>query len=211
MMRISALSAHCGVSVPTIKFYLREGLLPSGLPTARNQAEYDDTHLERLRLIRLLTTVGQLGLAAVRDILAAVDDKTLSRAELYQAVNGVLYGERVDGRLHEDLGNARQRVNQYLDALDWDVELSSPARETLAHVLVSFCRSGCSCEREILDPYIEAARRLAVHELRLLGCGDDVGPAVTAVRTVLFDVVMTTMRRLAQEAQAGPAGTAGPG
>ncbi|WP_433202001.1 MerR family transcriptional regulator [Dactylosporangium sp. CS-047395] len=187
--------------MPTIKFYLREGLLPPGVPTARNQADYDETHLERLRLIRLLTTVGQLGLAAVRDILEAVDDKTLTRAELYQAVNGVLYADRVDGRLHEDVGNARQRVNEYLNALHWDVAATSPARETLAHVLVSFCRSGCASEREILGPYIEAARRLAAHELELLGDGDDVGPAVTAVRTVLFDVVMTTMRRLAQEAQ----------
>lgn len=201
-MRVSALSARCGVSIPTIKFYLREGLLPPGKPTARNQAEYDESHLERLRLIRLLTTVAQLGLAAVRDVLQAVDDPELSRAELYQTINGVLFARRVDGHLGEDVDDARRRVSDSLGALQWHVEPSSPARDTLALALSYFCRSGWDGDAEILRPYLDASRLLAAHELAVLGAEDDsVAPAVTAVRTVLFDVVLTAMRRLAQEAQ----------
>jgi DNA-binding transcriptional MerR regulator len=44
-MRISELSARSGISVPTIKFYLREGLLPPGSPRAVNQADYGEPHL----------------------------------------------------------------------------------------------------------------------------------------------------------------------
>ena len=40
-MRISALSEATGVPVPTLKFYLREGLLHPGEATSRTRAEYD--------------------------------------------------------------------------------------------------------------------------------------------------------------------------
>jgi hypothetical protein len=41
-MRISELSKASGVSIPTIKFYLREGLLPQGRLVAANQANYEE-------------------------------------------------------------------------------------------------------------------------------------------------------------------------
>lgn len=73
-MRISDLSHATGVPVPTIKFYLREGILPFGRGIATNQAEYGEDHVRRLRLIRALAEVGGLPLATVRDVLGAVDD-----------------------------------------------------------------------------------------------------------------------------------------
>src|SRR3954469_3247740 len=72
-VRIAELSRRSGVSVPTIKFYLREGLLPPGTPTGRNQASYDGAHERRLRLLRALVEVGGLSTAALRQVLLAVD------------------------------------------------------------------------------------------------------------------------------------------
>jgi DNA-binding transcriptional MerR regulator len=68
-MRISELSRASGVSIPTIKFYLRENLLPQGTATARTQADYPEAHLRRLRLIQALTGIGGLKLRDVRDVL----------------------------------------------------------------------------------------------------------------------------------------------
>ena len=48
-MRLAELSARSGVPRSTIKYYIREGVLPSGAPEARNQASYGPEHLERLR------------------------------------------------------------------------------------------------------------------------------------------------------------------
>src|SRR3954466_10059870 len=62
-MRISELSRRSGVPVPTIKFYLREHLLPPGLATAATQAQYGEEHVARLRLVRALVDVGRLPLA----------------------------------------------------------------------------------------------------------------------------------------------------
>src|SRR3954462_15423268 len=72
-MRISELSRTSGVPVPTIKYYLREHLLPPGRATAATQAEYGQAHIQRLRLIRALAEVGRMPLATVRWVLQVVE------------------------------------------------------------------------------------------------------------------------------------------
>ena len=57
-MRISELSSRTGIPVATIKFYLRENLLHPGVRTAATQAQYDESHEARLRLIRALLGPG---------------------------------------------------------------------------------------------------------------------------------------------------------
>ena len=76
-MRISELSRLSGVSIPSIKYYLRESLLTPGASTGSNQADYGDVHLTRLRLIRALVDVGGLSIAAAREVLSAVDNPDL--------------------------------------------------------------------------------------------------------------------------------------
>src|SRR5262245_60997125 len=72
VIKIADLSRRSGVSIPTIKFYIREGLLPRGEHTAPNQARYADTHLERLALIATLQRAG-LNLDVIGRALRAMD------------------------------------------------------------------------------------------------------------------------------------------
>jgi DNA-binding transcriptional MerR regulator len=72
-MRLAELSKRAGIPRSTIKFYLREGLLPSGAVHARNQASYGSQHLERLALIRALREVAELPLEAVARVTAELD------------------------------------------------------------------------------------------------------------------------------------------
>ena len=71
-MRMAELSRRSGMSVATIKYYLREGLLHPGRRTSVNQAVYDHDHLQRLGLIRALTAVAGLPLSTVRKVVDAV-------------------------------------------------------------------------------------------------------------------------------------------
>lgn len=68
-MRISDLSRRSGVPTSTIKFYIRESLVPAGLRSQRNQATYDEEHLKRLDLIRALREVAHLPLEVVREVI----------------------------------------------------------------------------------------------------------------------------------------------
>ena len=84
-MRISELSGETGVPVPTIKYYLREDLLPPGTPTAPYQAEYGTEHARRLRLIRVLADIGNLPISTIRDVLGSIDDRNASMHEVWTA------------------------------------------------------------------------------------------------------------------------------
>jgi hypothetical protein len=65
-MRMAQLSSVAGIPIGTIKFYQREGLLPPGERTSPNQADYDERHVRRLRLIRGLIDVGRLSIVEAR-------------------------------------------------------------------------------------------------------------------------------------------------
>jgi DNA-binding transcriptional MerR regulator len=116
-MRISEPSTASGVPIPTIKFYLREGLLSQGL-VAPNQAEYREEHLRRLRLIRALAEVGGIPLGTVREVLQAVDDPTLPMHEALGTAHQALgpdLGQEDDPAVAE----ARAEVDRFLEELGW--------------------------------------------------------------------------------------------
>lgn len=72
-MRLAELSARAGVPRSTIKYYLREGVLPPGAAQARNQADYGPEHLERLRLVVALREVAGLPLSVIARVAAELD------------------------------------------------------------------------------------------------------------------------------------------
>lgn len=199
-MRISDLSRLTGVSIPTIRFYLREGLLPPGQPTGRNQADYDEKHVRQVLFIRALTTIGRLDLASVRDLLAALDDPQLPLPDLYEAVNRVLVPP--DGAIADptELDQARSEVDRFVAGRGWLIQPDIPARDRFAAVLAALHRLGCEFGVDFFVPFADAAERLAVQELDLLPAGTtDPDRAAVVVRAVLLEVALGAIRRMAQE------------
>ena len=88
-MRISELSSRTGVTVATIKYYLREGLLPEGVRSSPTQATYDESHVERLRVIRALIESG-VSVAESRKVLAALDNPPASAHDLLGAAHAAV-------------------------------------------------------------------------------------------------------------------------
>ncbi len=200
-MRISELSLLSGVPVHTIKYYLREGLLPRGDATAPNQAEYGEDHLRRLRLIRAMIEVGGLSLAATRDVLAALDDPDLPLHEVFGAAHTRL---RLSSRIptsEDELDAALVEIDRYLKRRRWKVSPDSPPRRELAEALVVLRRLGRNVTTDAFDPYADVADQLAAWEI------DQVAQYVpkerrveaVVVGTVVYDVVLSALRRLAEE------------
>lgn len=199
-MKISDLSKQSGVSVATIKFYLRERLLPPGTPTARNQAEYDDRHVRRIRLIRTLTSIGGLGLSSVRDLLAAVDDEQVTLPGVYQVLNRTLFAEDRESSAVDQLGNAPKDVDTFVEQLGWHPDPVSPGRDALAHILAALRGLGCDLDVDFFTPFARSAEQLVVAELDLLPAQDERGEkAVAIVRSVMFEAAFAALRRLAHE------------
>jgi DNA-binding transcriptional MerR regulator len=77
-MWISELSDRTRVPIDTIKHYLRIGVLPRGRPIADRRSEYDESHVERLRLIRAMIEIGGMRLDSVRRVFDSVDESQTS-------------------------------------------------------------------------------------------------------------------------------------
>lgn len=199
-MRIAELSQASGVPVATIKYYLRAGLLPPGERTAVNQARYDEAHVRRLRLIRVLRDVAELPVGSIGEILAAVDDDALSLHAVLGIAHAAL-GPPVPERGDGEMAVARREVDAYLDRLGWRVSAHAPARGALAHALVRLRELGLRVSPEDFDVYAEAADSVAAWELERLDTGMDREGQVeqAVVGTLVYEAVFTALRRLAQE------------
>ncbi|MFE9930222.1 MerR family transcriptional regulator [Streptomyces sp. NPDC005533] len=205
-MRIGELSRRTGVPVPTIKYYVREGLLPPGELTSPNQASYGEGHERRLRLVRALLEVGGLSVAAIGEVLAAVEDKERPVHEVLGAAAQRLvpvYGDgRADGDDAPDAETvlARERVARLIEARGWCVEPGHKAAEALVSALASLARVGHGGFVDVLDDYAEAAERVGRADLDYTArrvAREDLVEAVV-VGTVLGDAIFAALRRMAQ-------------
>lgn len=203
-MRISELSRRTAVPVGTIKFYVREGLLPPGTTTARNQARYNAGHEERLRLIRVFADIGGLTLSSIRVILAAIDDDGVPLDRLCRIVHRALHGERLTDADDAGIGplaDARATVDSYLDSLGWVVASDAPERDVIASVLATLRRLGWAGDATVLGPYAQAADRLAAFEMASVSARTSRADAAVALvtGTVLLEAALVGLRRLAEE------------
>ncbi len=209
-MRIGELSTRTGVPVPTIKYYLREGLLHSGELTSPNQAQYGDGHVRRLKLVRALLDVGKLSIAATRTVLDSIDAPDSSLHEVLGIAQQALTPPLVTDADATDLQDAQQLADRLIAGRGWQVEPGSPARESLARIVLTYRDLGQADLLVLLDEYAAAVERLATAEVAAVGRRPDPDSMVegAVLGTVLGDALITTLRRLAQEDASARAFTA---
>ena len=200
-MRIAELSSRSGTSIPSIKFYLREGLLPPGTPTGRNQAEYAESHVKRLRLIRALIDVGGLTVASAREVLNAVDTADVPDFQLMGVAHYAL--DRPGRRDRENKGwqQARQQVMDAVRARGWQVEDESPNFDRAADAVSAMRELEQDDLLALLPAYAEAAERIAGQEVDLVIARGEPARMVEGVvtGTILGEALLSAMRRLAQQ------------
>jgi DNA-binding transcriptional MerR regulator len=71
LMKVGEVAQAAGVSVSTVHYYLREGLINLPPKTSRNMAYYDPSNVEEIRLIKELQAHRFLPLSAIKLILVA--------------------------------------------------------------------------------------------------------------------------------------------
>lgn len=199
-MQISELSDRSGLTVQTIKFYIREGLLPKGSAVSSTRSEYDRGHLERLRLISALREVGDLPIHAIRQVIAAIEDENVTLHELFGTTQYAI-GPHVAAPGAPNRRAAREDVDALVRELGWKVGDRSPARDLLAHTFVVLRRLGFPITLTDLRPYIQAASDVAEHEIGRVADNSSRARTVHTllVSTVVYEQVLTALHRLAQE------------
>ncbi|WP_327703801.1 MerR family transcriptional regulator [Streptomyces decoyicus] len=211
-MRIGELSRTTGVSVPTIKYYVREGLLPPGELTSPNQAIYGEAHERRLRLIRALLDVGGMKVAEIADVLTAIDDPARPVHKVLGAAADRLGDADIE---HDDTEStaAHAVVAGLISRRGWRTHESNPAAADLSKALAAMARLGHGAFVEVLDDYADAAEQVARADLAYVNRRVAVEDMVESVviGTVLGEAVFSALRRLAHvDASAKLYGTDGP-
>jgi DNA-binding transcriptional MerR regulator len=95
LLRMGELAEASGVPVPTIKHYLREGLLPEPVKTSRNMAYYPPEFVDRIRLIKQLQEERFMPLKAIKSVLDEDPERARALVELEDRIlDRALAGER---------------------------------------------------------------------------------------------------------------------
>ena len=207
-MKISELSRRSGVSIPTIKYYLRDGLLPPGRATAANQADYGEEHLRRLRLVRTLVGVRGLPVGAVKEILGAVMEQDGDLHQIFGIVTDARpvtqQQKQAREREREEAGEETGGVTdarELVAAMGWEVYSNTAAIRSLGEVLDALSDMDSGIDWRSLLPYARLADRIS--ELDVQQMNGVSGVLELAERAVLVSVLLEpallAMRRLAQE------------
>jgi DNA-binding transcriptional MerR regulator len=199
-VRISELSEATRVPVATIKYYLRERLLPAGDKRTQRLTEYDDRHVRRLGLLRLLREVGQVPVEGLRRLVQASEATETPLHELFAAAATALApAPPPPGELRP---YTRDLADRLTAAAGWtDVAPDHPDRENLAALLerVATYDTHPRDPGEI-TPYLRFADEIARYEIAHLdGSKDRLGLLEEmVVGQVVFGEVLATLRRLAE-------------
>jgi DNA-binding transcriptional MerR regulator len=194
-MRISELAERSGLPVATIKFYLRKELLQPGATVSKTQASYDESHLQRLRLIRALREIADLPVATIAAVLGAVDDESLPLLDLLR-----LTQTAVARPAAYDVDTGPAEI--LLDELGWQLLPGSALVASLAGVLAALADQHEKIDTASLKPWAEAAWSVAEAEVGYISSDT---PRATAARrvtvgTVLYGELLAQLRLVAQEA-----------
>ncbi|MFC7375025.1 MULTISPECIES: MerR family transcriptional regulator [unclassified Brachybacterium] len=215
-MRISALAERTGVPVGTIKYYLREGLLAPGRQTSRTTAEYDESHVERIRLVRALTDAGGLGIAAVRRVVVAIDAPDPQRHHVLATAHNALVGsgaahaeaergraaatdqdhERAEGRA--DPAGLDGRARRWASRRGWSADPVDPLLERLERAWEACGAAGIEVDAAMLDDYADAVEHVARIDVASVPTGADDAVRRVIVGTVMTEPMLATLRLLAQ-------------
>jgi len=196
-MRISELSAATQVPVATLKYYLREGLLPAGTATSRTQARYDARHVDRVRLIRALLESGGLSLSRVRQVLEVLDGPEVSRHHLLGAAQQAITPPPPE---HAD-PEWTMIATQFVAGHGWNIPPDEPLLVLLGEQLRLAVAAGVEpADETLLSDYADIADQLAAIDVRSVPESPERALRQVAVGTLLTDPVILTLRRLAQQA-----------
>jgi DNA-binding transcriptional MerR regulator len=204
-MKISELARRSGVSIPSIKFYLRERLLPAGQRSGANQAAYTEEHIRRLALIRALRDVGGLSIGAVQQVIEAIDEsKTPTLKLISMALDALSRRPVAIAGTAKERAAAAHEIDGFLKTQGWGSRRDALAREELIDALIAIrCLLFPEMPVAAFTPHARAAADIARLEITSAAGGlrAEASRALetAVVGTVLWERVFSALRRVAHE------------
>ncbi|GGB89707.1 transcriptional regulator [Knoellia flava TL1] len=196
-MRLAELSTETGVSVATLKYYLREGLLHAGRAMSRTQAEYDETHVDRVRLVRALSEVGGLSLATIEQVLEVITEPGTDRLHVLEVAQRTL--ARASRTVGSDEGASVRRVRAWIEQHGWEIDPQDPFIDDLARAWEACDHAALGLDEERMDRYADHVEGIAEVDVSTVPADPEAAVRHVVLGTLLVDPVLVALRRLAQQ------------
>lgn len=187
----------------TIKYYVREGLVPGGERTGYNQVDYGEEHVRRIRLVRALVETGSLPIAKVREVLEKASDPE-------RDIDGALgVAAHVMARTSEVAEPGQDDLREAYAIAErngWNTALLEHDRvKMLADVIGTLRLLDMEALIDRADDYARAARIVAETDIEMLASLSDRDEILETMilGTVLGDALFAAMRRLAHIEMSG--------
>jgi DNA-binding transcriptional MerR regulator len=198
-MQLKELSERTGTPTASIKYYLRERLLPPGEAVHATRARYSERHVKRLELIHALRSIVRLNIEQIRSIIELADGDA-PRLAVLATVQRIVLGLGVDereGGERTHLGDAVVRLRGWPDT-DSDARSALDAQISLMEGL------GITLSLEVLDAYSQAMDSIAGLDLRLTTATDDIDDIIrkAAVGMHMHSQLLLKLLALAQASHA---------
>ncbi|MFC9773207.1 MULTISPECIES: MerR family transcriptional regulator [unclassified Pseudarthrobacter] len=197
-MQLKELSEVTGTSAASIKYYLREGLLPPGESVHATRASYNADHVKRLELIRSLRQIVGLNIEQIRSIVKMADDG-VPRLALLAHVQRVVLKLGTDGGevARTAAADAVVRMRSWPD-------VPSDARDALDRHIALMEGLGIGSTLDLLDQYSSAVDSIAGLDLAATTAGQDTDSVIltAAVGMHLHSQLMLKLLALAQASHA---------
>ena len=100
-MKISELAKRTGIPKETIHYYIREGVLRKPRKTGRNIADYSESYVEQIRIIKGLQDNYFLPLSVIKKIIKHQKTQSLSEKSSFQFLSE--YFKPLDRLLTSDI------------------------------------------------------------------------------------------------------------
>ena len=199
-MLVSELAERADMPVATVKYYLREGLLQPGHVTGPRRAEYDVSHVRRLRILRLLREVGDVPVTNLRLIMDALDDESLPIHEVMTLTADVISAGPDPG--DQDPASLTT-VDAVIEAVGWDgVRPESVDRLRLSSLVSLLNGPGMlGADAEVLTYYARLADQLAKTEISLIDSRRERAALLEDMVTgsVVYGQVFALLRQMGHE------------
>ena len=191
-MLMSGLASRTDVPIPTIKFYLREGVLMPGRAVSSTRAHYGEQHVRRIALIRALSALG-LSMAQVRSVVGLIDNPGQSLLATLGAATAAL--SRPDDAASDGDG---ARARTALSALALVVPNDLPAVAQLDRALTDAEAAGVPMTEDRLRAYAPHIKAIAAYDIDQMPVESAAAAVEYAVLgTIFYEPILAALRRIA--------------
>ncbi|WP_309064822.1 MerR family transcriptional regulator [Microbacterium sp.] len=167
-MKLGELARRGGVTTTTLKHWIRVGIVPPGALRNQTTAVYDERHLDRVLLVKLLRYEHGASISEIRTLTTLIDDESSTTLDVMNACQAFALGTPAEVETDPAYEPFRERTYELMRRRDWR-GYPGAAERGLVHALAFAASAGLDYDVDELMEYADALEPIATRNVAALG------------------------------------------